>query len=218
MPPDEHGPCLNPGVHMKPFAKILVPIDFLPHSAEAVRRATDLAIQHSAEVVLLHAYEPGEYPATPGAVIYDAEQLHHMSSKVRARLDAVRRDADPLGRQRISTRVVQGPPLRAIIEVVTREPFDLIVMGTHGRTGVGRVVLGSIAEQVTRRAPCPVLTIKAPRASAIERVTPEATPSSRWSFAALLGARSPRHALRPATTHTLESTHAAPRSHLPPRV
>ncbi|MEY4549971.1 MAG: hypothetical protein RL685_6166 [Pseudomonadota bacterium] len=150
---------------MKPFTKILVPIDFLPHSAEAVRRAMDLANPHSAEVVLLHAYEPGEYPATPGDVVYDDEQLHRLSAQVRARLDAVRRDADPLGRC-ISTRVVQGTPLRAIIEVVTREPFDLIVMGTHGRTGIGRVVLGSIAERVLRRAPCPVLTIKAPPAAA----------------------------------------------------
>jgi nucleotide-binding universal stress UspA family protein len=205
---------------MKPFAKILVPVDFLPHSAEAVRRAMDLAIQHSAEVVLLYAFEPGEYPATPGDVHYDAEQLHHLSAKVRARLDAVRRDADPLGRRRIVTRVVQGTPVEAIIEAVNKERFDLIVMGTHGRTGVGRVVLGSIAEQVMRRAPCPVLTIKAPRAEAVERPASEPGLLSRWSFAALLGPRAARHALRPAaaTTPTLESTHAAPHDHLPPRV
>jgi nucleotide-binding universal stress UspA family protein len=203
---------------MKAFSKILVPIDFLPHSAEAVRRAMDLAIQHSAEVVLLYAYEPGEYPATPGDVTYDPEQLHYLSAKVRARLHAVRRDADPLGRRRISTRVVQGTPARAIIEAANNERFDLIVMGTHGRTGVGRIVLGSIAEQVMRRAPCPVLTIKAPVAASVERPSPEPTPSSRWSFAALLAPRAARHALRPATTQTLETTHAAPHSHLPPRL
>jgi nucleotide-binding universal stress UspA family protein len=194
---------------MSHFSKILVPVDFLPHSAEAVRRALDLA-SPSAEVVLFYAYEPGAYPATPGAVLYDAEQLHSMSSKIRARLDAVRHEADPIGRRRISTRIVQGTPVRAILDAVTREPFDLIVMGTHGRTGVGRVVLGSIAEQVMRRAPCPVLTIKIPRGAAIERLRPEPSPYARWSLAP--------QALRPASPHSLDTTDAAPaRSYLPPR-
>lgn len=169
---------------MEPFSKILVPVDFLPHSADAVRRAMALAAQCSAEVVLLYAYEPGEYPATPGDVIYDAEQLERMTTDVRARLDAVRRDADPLGRRRITTRVVQGSPARAIIEAATRDPFDLIVMGTHGRTGIGRVVLGSVAEQVMRHAPCPVLTSKAhhasttPRTESVEHLTPAAPPTA----------------------------------------
>lgn len=203
---------------MKSFAKILVPVDFLSHSAEAVRRAMDLAVQHSAEVVLLYAYEPGQYPATPGDVVYDAEQLVHMTHEVRARLDAVRRDADPLGRRRIRTHITQGMPARAIIEAANREGVDLIVMGTHGRTGVGRAVLGSVAEQVMRRAPCPVLTVKAPRPSAVGQLTAEASPSPRWSLAAFLAPRWARHTLRADATPTLETSHAATRSHLPPRL
>lgn len=175
---------------MQSFSKILVPVDFLPHSAEAVRHAMDLAGQHSAEVVLLYAYEPGQYPATPGDVIYDAEQLQRMTTKERARLDAVRRDADPLGQRRITTRVALGAPVHAIIEAATRECVDLIVMGTHGRTGVGRALLGSVAEQVMRRASCPVLTLKTARASASAQDTPpEPSPSSRWSLAAFLAPR-----------------------------
>jgi nucleotide-binding universal stress UspA family protein len=197
---------------MSPFSKILVPVDFLPHSAEAVRRALDLATEH-AEVVLFYAYEPAEYPAIPGDVLYDAEQLHSMSAKVRARLEAVRHEADPFGRHRISTRIVQGTPVRAIIDAVTRERFDLIVMGTHGRTGVGRVVLGSIAEQVMRRAPCPVLTIKAPRALAIERLQPEPALHSRW----ILAPQSARPGLRPASSQSLDTTEGPTRSYLPPR-
>lgn len=175
---------------MKSFSKILVPVDFLPHSAEAVRHAMDLAGQHSAEVVLLYAYEPGQYPATPGDVIYDAEQLQRMTTKERARLDAVRRDADPLSQRRITTHVALGAPVHAIIEAATRECVDLIVMGTHGRTGVGRALLGSVAEQVMRRASCPVLTLKTARASASAQDTPpEPSPSSRWSLAAFLAPR-----------------------------
>ena len=202
---------------MKTFAKILVPVDFLSHSAEAVRRAMDLAVHHSAEVILLYAHEAAQYPATPGDVVYDAEQLGHMTSQVRARLDAVRRDADPLGRRRIRTHITQGLPARAIVETATREGVDLIVMGTHGRTGVGRAVLGSVAEQVMRRAPCPVLTVKAPVPSAAGQVAAEASPS-RWSLAAFLAPRWARHALRTNATPTLETSHAATRSHLPPRV
>jgi nucleotide-binding universal stress UspA family protein len=214
VPPDERAHHLNPGaLPMSPFSKILVPVDFLPHSAEAVRRALDLATEH-AEVVLFYAYEPGEYPATPGAVLYDAAQLHSMSAKVRARLDAVRHEADPVGRRRISTRIVQGTPVRAIIEAATREPFDLIVMGTHGRTGVGRVVLGSIAEQVMRRAPCPVLTIKIPRAAAIERLSPEPSRYSRW----IVAPQTPRPGLRPGTPQSLNTADAPARSYLPPRL
>lgn len=201
---------------MQSFSKILVPVDFLPHSAEAVRHAMDLAAQHSAEVVLLYAFEPGQYPASPGDVIYDAEQLQHMTTNERARLDAVRRDADPLGRHRVTTRVAQGAPARAIIEVATREGVDLIVMGTHGRTGVGRAVMGSVAEEVMRRARCAVLTLKAPRVSGLEHLTPEPSPFSRWSLAAFLAPRWAR--LRANTAQTLETTAAAPRSHLPPRV
>lgn len=201
---------------MKSFSKILVPVDFLAHSAEAVRHAMDLAVQHSAEVILLYAYEPGEYPATPGDVIYNADQLLHMSTQVRARLDAVRRNADPLGRCRITTRVAQGTPARVIVEAATQESVDLIVLGTHGRTGVGRAVLGSVAEQVMRRAHCPVLTIKAARPSAPERLTPAPAPF-RWRLANLLAPRWARHALRADTAPTLETTRAAPHSHLPPR-
>jgi nucleotide-binding universal stress UspA family protein len=202
---------------MKSFSKILVPVDFLPHSAAAVRHALDLAVQHSAEVILLYAYEPGEYPATPGDVIYDAEQLLHMSTQVRARLDAVRRDADPLGRCRITTRVAQGTAPRAIVEVATEQAVDLIVMGTHGRTGVGRAVWGSVAEQVMRRAPCPVLTIKTARPSALQRFVAGPAPF-RWSLGSYLAPRWARRALRADTAPTLETTHSAPRSHLPPRV
>lgn len=148
---------------MNAISKILVPIDFLPHSAEAVRHALDLADPFGAEVVLLHVFQAGEYPLSPTDVVYDPEQLERVSAKVRARLEAVRRDVDPQGRRRVSIRVSQGLPVDAILEACLREPFDLIVMGTHGRTGFGRLVAGSVAEEVMRRAPCAVLTVKSSR-------------------------------------------------------
>jgi nucleotide-binding universal stress UspA family protein len=147
---------------MTTVSKILVPLDFLPHSAEAVRRAMDLASRYSAEVVLVHVYQPAEYPMLPGDIVYDEHQAERVGAEARARIEAVRREVDPTGR-RVSTRVVQGAPARTIVDLASDESFDLIVMGTHGRTGMGRIVLGSIAEEVVRRAPCAVLTVKSPR-------------------------------------------------------
>lgn len=148
---------------MNTISRILVPIDFLPHSAEAVRRALDIARHYAAEIVLLHVYQPAEYPMSPGDVSYDERQLELVTAKVRARLDAVRREVDPIGRRGVSARVLPGTPERVIVEAAVREPFDLIVMGTRGRTGVDRFISGSIAEQVMRRAPCAVLTVKTAR-------------------------------------------------------
>jgi nucleotide-binding universal stress UspA family protein len=174
---------------MNTISRILVPLDFLPHSAEAVRRAMDLAAQSAAEVVLLHVHPPAEYPMLPGEVVYDEQQLERVTTNVRARLEAVRRDLDPLGRRHVSTRVLQGSPAAAIIETASNEPFDLIVMGTHGRTGLDRFMLGSVAEQVMRRAPCAVLTVKAPRPPVVGRLLrqPGATPRAT-AFGSFLGA------------------------------
>ena len=155
---------------MNAISKILVPIDFLPHSAEAVQRALDLASPFSAEVVLLHVYQPAEYPLSAGDIAYDDEQFERVSALARQRLDGVRREVDPIGRRGVKARVVQGDPVEAIIEASQRDPFDLIVMGTHGRTGMGRLFAGSIAEEVIRRAPCAVLTVKAPRPAPSLRV------------------------------------------------
>jgi nucleotide-binding universal stress UspA family protein len=182
---------------MTTISRILVPIDFLPHSAEAVRRALDIAHCYSAEVILLHVYQPAEYPLSDGDVVYDERQLERATRHLRARLDAVRREVDPVGRQRVSVRVLQGTPERAIVEAASSEPFDLIVMGTHGRTGVDRIVSGSIAERVMRHAPCAVLTVKSQRSTPARRIgsgtlsanalSADASVARRWSTS-LLGA------------------------------
>jgi nucleotide-binding universal stress UspA family protein len=200
---------------MKPFSKILVPLDFLPHSAEAVRRAMELADQYSAEVVLLYVYEPGEYPVPPVDIVYDTKQLERLTATVRARLEAVRRDVDPVGRRRVTTRVLQGRPARSIIDAAATEPFDLIVMGTHGRTGVERLVLGSVAEEVMRRAACAVLTVKRPRQSMDEPLAANPAAPNRWSLA-FLGKRWALRPVRPNITETVETKHV--RKHLPPSV
>jgi universal stress protein A len=60
----------------------------------------------------------------------------------------------------VDTAVITGPPARAIVEHASAGHFDLIVMGTHGRTGLSHALLGSVAERVVQKAPCPVLTVR----------------------------------------------------------
>lgn len=150
---------------MTPFSKLLVPIDFTPHSAEAVYRAVDLAGRYDAELLLLYVYEPGDYPVPEGFMLYTPEQLDRLTTEIQKRLEAARQDAVAAGARRVSTRLAQGSAASAILDLARDEHFDLIVMGTHGRTGVGRWVMGSVAEKVVRGAPCPVLTVKAPSTS-----------------------------------------------------
>lgn len=147
---------------MTQFSKILAPIDFAPHSAEAVQRAVDLATRYDAELLLLYVYEPADYPLPEGFVVYTPDQLGRMTTEIQKRLEAARKEVEAQGAQRVSVRLTQGSPAQAILDIARDEGYDLIVMGTHGRTGVGRWVMGSVAEKVVRAAPCPVLTVKSP--------------------------------------------------------
>lgn len=146
---------------MKPFSKILVPVDFASHSVAAVRRAVELAGHSGAEVVLTFVYEPVDYPIPAGLVAYPPAQLERMTEELGKRLEAARADAEAAGSRPVASRLLYGDPAASIIDLAAQEGFDLIVMGTHGRTGVGRWVMGSVAEKVVRGAPCAVLTVKA---------------------------------------------------------
>lgn len=147
---------------MKAFEKILVPIDFASHSAAAVELAVDLARRYEARLTLVHVYEPVDYALPPGYVVYTPEQLSRMTAELEKRLHATCREVEAESGRPVEPRLLQGPPALVIIDLAQDESYDLIVMGTHGRTGVGHWLMGSVAEKVVRAAPCAVLTIKAP--------------------------------------------------------
>lgn len=147
---------------MKAFEKILVPIDFTSHSAAAVELAVDVARRYDAQLTLLHVYEPVDYALPPGYVVYTPEQLSRMTGELEKRLQATARDVEKESGRPVETRLLQGPAGLIIIDFARDESYDLIVMGTHGRTGLGHFLLGSVAEKVVRAAPCAVLTIKTP--------------------------------------------------------
>jgi nucleotide-binding universal stress UspA family protein len=138
-------------MHVK---KILFPTDFSTIADQALDYAATLAKENGAKLLIVHIAElPAAYGA--GEMYYgipepDTDELLRMLHNVVPRNPPVDHEY----------RLLKGDPAREIVRVAKDDTVDLIVMSTHGRTGLGRVLMGSIAEAVVRRAHCPVLTLK----------------------------------------------------------
>ncbi len=133
--------------------KILFPTDYSACSRAALGYAISLASESSGEILILHVVEPASPYLNPD---FDPE-----SNPLREKfLDYLKALLASKPQVTFEHRTVVASPVAAIVETAEVETVDLIVMGTTGRTGVKRLVLGSVAEEVVRRAPCPVLTSK----------------------------------------------------------
>lgn len=142
----------NRGTSRRPWRidRILVPIDFSVCSLTALEYAEDVARAFKAELVLVHVEE---LPLTPAELI---EVTEGTAARELTRL------ADHLRADGVESRcqVRAGAPADEILETAEDEHVGLIVVGTHGRRGVRHLVLGSVAEQLVRKARCPVLTVR----------------------------------------------------------
>jgi nucleotide-binding universal stress UspA family protein len=140
--------------------RILVPVDFSPGSQAAVDCALYFADAHDASIDLLHVYELPTQMSTivPGA--NSRGDVAEERSDAGAQLVALAGRLLARGFTRVRTRIVGGFADQVIL--AEAHAYDLIVMGTHGRTGLDRLVVGSVAEQVVRGASCPVLTLHLP--------------------------------------------------------
>lgn len=143
---------------MKP-ERILVPLDGSLLAEGAIQTAAGLARESGAALVLLRAAEahtlPGADPTDAQvAVVREAEEY----------LTAVAARLGEEGVKGVETSVWYGPPATAIIEATRLQKVDLIVMTTHGRSGLGRLILGSVAESVLRGTTTPILLLRAPGA------------------------------------------------------
>ena len=145
---------------MVPFKKILVPTDYSKHSAEAIRCAADLARRYEAAITLVYVFEPVTYALPEGHVMQSPPQLQEMQSAFEQRLKQAAADAKAAGAPLVDAKVLTGPVAAELADFAQQGQFDLIVMGTHGRTGLRHLVLGSVAEKVVRTAPCAVLTVR----------------------------------------------------------
>lgn len=160
------------------FQKILVPVDFSPYARVALHYAADIAERFLSSVVVLHVIakevETGMIRRAVGPQSMTLLGPETVSVGVPSRVPEtvavdLREQAHTALQRFVSSqpskrpcelRIEIGHPVELILNVVTRENIDLIVMGTHGRTGLAHAVLGSVAERVVRLASCPVLTVK----------------------------------------------------------
>jgi nucleotide-binding universal stress UspA family protein len=139
------------------FKKLLCAVDFSETSIAAVRAAAKLARRFDAELVLAHSL----YIQIVAADIpYPDDLVKRMRHEATQGLAAAVRDAADAGAKRVSSKLVTGVPWMEIVGLAEGDPeIDLVVVGTHGRTGLRRFFLGSVAEKVARHAPCSVLAI-----------------------------------------------------------
>lgn len=147
---------------MLPISTILHPTDFSERSDRALHLACALAHDYSADLVIVHVTAPpmvvfGEGIVPPNPREHIEEAQHHLDS-----LDI------PNEYVHVHRVLAEGDPATEILRIAQERQTDLIVMGTHGRTGLRRFLMGSVAEQLVRRATCPVLTVPQPFPPVVE--------------------------------------------------
>ncbi len=147
---------------MLPIQRILCPLDFSEISSLSLEYAQSFAKHYSAELLALHALEPMEV-AYPDDEFVEAwsEARSRRTAEAKARLQALV-EAHPSRAPSLEMMVREGRPSDAILAEAERHAADLIVMGTHGRRGMDRWLLGSVTEKVLRKARCPVLVVRKP--------------------------------------------------------
>src|SRR5215470_5492470 len=137
--------------------KILCPVDFSDASKEAMQLGAEMARRLEASMTLLYVIE---VPMLAFPVATFTYPLEDVQAGVEAALAEWRHDAQARGVQVVHTKIVAGVPHTDIVREARDGGYGLIVLGTHGRTGLDKLLVGSVAERVVRSAPCPVLTVR----------------------------------------------------------
>jgi universal stress protein A len=140
--------------------KILLPTDFSKYSAAATTYACELATKFDAELHLLHTLET-HLASTPNFG-FGLDLPKYVSESKAAAEKSLAGVLDPKSAEgrNVVKAMVEGSPKVEIIKYAREHNIDLIVLATHGRTGLAHVLMGSVAESVVRTAPCPVLTVR----------------------------------------------------------
>lgn len=151
--------------------KLLVPTDLSDHAREVTQYASEFAQKNPAEVILLTVYTPSDalesniHPAAEIALRYIEDQAKQNNQTVKEFLEAdiikqLNQISQDFFQNQAKIMVTPGKPFVEICRIAKEEHIDLIIMGTHGRTGLGHILIGSVAENVVRKSPCPVLVVK----------------------------------------------------------
>lgn len=141
--------------------QILVPIDFSPTSEHALDYAIDFAKKVGAKITVMHAYELPVYGFPDGALVATADVAARILQSAQAGLQAAVEKHKGEGVEMTSI-LRDGPPPEEVAAVAKLTKADLVILGTHGRRGLRRAIMGSVAEEVIRACECPVLTVHNP--------------------------------------------------------
>jgi nucleotide-binding universal stress UspA family protein len=142
------------------WKRICCPIDFSDASRAALEVAADLARRNAGTLQLLHAYPIPGYTFPDGSVIASPVMMQELAEGAQRHLDEWRAEALKLGAPAVEVATAIGEPAREIVAFAAQQEVDLLVLGTHGRTGLEHALMGSVAERVVRKARCPVLTVR----------------------------------------------------------
>lgn len=145
---------------------ILFPTDFFDCSRYAFRLARSLTIEQGARLVIVHVM-PTRGPMVSSEAVLESLQPEQIQEKLR---EALQRCRVPGHKVCVERRLVSGDAAEQIVRLAREVGCDLIVMGTHGRTGLRRLLMGSVAADVLKNAPCPVVLVKTPRHAAATAV------------------------------------------------
>jgi nucleotide-binding universal stress UspA family protein len=151
-------PAASPIAPELQFARILVPVDFSEHSLKAFQKAVAFARQFGSELILTHIVEqiiyPGDWMYPPLAMSDFASEKRE---EIAGRLKALAAESGVRSQQIVRI----GRAWQEIVEIAKERKADLLILATHGYTGLKHALLGSVAEKIVRHAPCPVLTVRA---------------------------------------------------------
>ena len=143
---------------MAGWKKICCAIDFSAPSRAALLEAAELSRQLGAQLTLAHVHHPRTRTGRNLASV--SKELEMAAEELRRKLDRLRFEAERIAQRAVPTTVLSGNPASEILQFARANGMDAIVLGTHGRRGVSRLLPTSVAERVAREAPCPVILVR----------------------------------------------------------
>ncbi|HEX2689036.1 MAG TPA: universal stress protein [Kofleriaceae bacterium] len=140
--------------------KILCAVDFSEYSDTALMTAGQMAAESGAELTIAHVWQPPIRVRDSAALLADEIHADFVADCTRA-LAKAKAKVEELGASKVETKLLAGVAWDCLVQEAASDPaYDMIVVGTHGRTGIEHVLVGSVAEKVVRHAPCPVLVAR----------------------------------------------------------
>jgi universal stress protein A len=141
------------------FTKILAPIDFSVDSYAAMERAWELAKSAGAELHLLHVVPPQHLITLPGEQAAESARETILLEQAEEELTRIKRETLE-NSAKVMLAAIVGPPVQKITDYAGQQSIDLILLSRHGRTGLGHMIIGSVAEKLTRYAPCALMVLR----------------------------------------------------------